>query len=102
MKKINKPQGEIFIEGNLINANKEYKNNLKHKDKFAGYAPRSWKLVRIDRNGNKTVLATSVIDYTISCDGSIVYTNGKHVLIIKDGKTEKIADTSMCTQVAVL
>ena len=102
MKKINKPQGEIFIEGNLINANKEYKNNLKHKDKFAGYAPRSWKLVRIDRNGNKTVLATSVIDYAISCDGSIVYTNGKHVLIIKDGKTEKIADTSMCTQVAVL
>ena len=101
LKKANKTKGEIFIEGNLINVDKEYKNNLKHKDKFAGYAPRSWKLIKVDSEGNKTVLATSVIDYVLLDDGSIVYTNGKHVLLLKDGKTEKLADTSMCTQVAV-
>ncbi|MBQ7373857.1 MAG: hypothetical protein IJW64_04775 [Clostridia bacterium] len=101
VKKKNKTKGEIFIEGNLINVDKEYKNNLKHKDKFAGYVPRAWKLVKVDADGNKIVLATSVIDYVLLDDGSIVYTNGKHVLLVKDGKTEKLADTSMCTQVAV-
>ena len=98
----NKTKGEIFIEGNLINAEKEYKNNQKHKDNYAGYAPYSWQLVKRDQNGNQTVLAHSVIDYALLKDGSVVYTNGKHVLLIKDGKTEKLATANMCTQVAVV
>lgn len=102
VKQQDKTKGEIFIEGNLINAEKEYENNLKHKDNFAGYAPHSWQLVKRDKNGTQTVLAHSVIDYAVLKDGSIVYTNGKHVLLLKDGKTEKLATANMCTQVAVI
>lgn len=102
VKKQDKTKGEIFIEGNLINAEKEYQNNLKHKDNYAGYAPYSWQLIKRDKDGNQTVLAHSVIDYALLKDGSVVYTNGKHVLLLKDGKTEKLATATMCTQVAVV
>ena len=97
----NKRPDEIFIEGNLINVEKEYKNNIRHKDNYAGYAPRTWQLIKQDINGNQTVLINGVIDYDLLPDGSILYTNGKHVLIKNlDGKVQKIADTTMCTQVS--
>lgn len=93
---------EIFIEDNLINANEEYKNNLRHKDKFAGIAPWSWQLVKRDKSGNVTHVKNGVIDYCVSDNGDIVYTNGKHVVLIgKDGKTQKIADANLCTKVSV-
>ena len=93
---------EIFIEDNLINANEEYKNNLRHKDKFAGIAPWSWQLVKRDQSGNVTHIKNGVIDYCVSYNGDIVYTNGKHVVLIgKDGKTQKIADANLCTKVSV-
>ena len=83
------------------NDTKEYKNNIRHKDNYAGYAPRTWQLIKQDINGNQTVLINGVIDYDLLPDGSILYTNGKHVLIKNlDGKVQKIADTTMCTQVS--
>lgn len=92
---------EIFIEDNLINANEEYKNNLRHKDKFAGIAPWSWQLVKRDPSGNVTPIKNGVIDYCVSDSGDIVFTNGKHVILIdKDGNTRKIADANLCTKVS--
>lgn len=101
-KTANKRPDELFIEGNLINVDKEYKNNLKHKDAYAGYAPRSWQLIKRSDN-NQTVIANGVIDYDLASDGNIVYTNGKHVILVTaDGKTEKLADATTCTHVTCL
>ena len=92
--------GKILIEGNLINAEKEYKRNLRHKDAFAGYAPHSWELIKKAKDGTETVMAKGVINYCISPAGEIYFTNGKHVVkITADGKREKIADTSLCTEI---
>ena len=99
----NKNPRELMIEGNLINAQNEYKNNLRHKDNYAGIAPWSWQLIKQDKNGNKTVIKNGVIDYSLSSDGEIVYTNGKHVVKIDlNGKQEKIADTVLCTKVSII
>ena len=95
-----KPQ-EILIEGNLVNADREYKNNLRHKDAFAGYAPRSWVLKKKAPDGTVTDLCRGVIDYTVLSDGSVVCTNGKHVIRIDEkGRCEKIASATLCTFVA--
>ena len=90
-----------MIEGNLINAENEYKNNLRHKDANAGYAPRSWELIKRSPDGSEKVVRRGVIDYCLARDEEIVLTNGKYVLCIdKDGKEHKITETSRCTNVA--
>ena len=92
---------QTMIEGNLINAENEYKNNLRHKDANAGYAPRSWELIRRSPDGSEKVVRRGVIDYCLARDEEIVLTNGKYVLCIdKDGKEHKITETSLCTKVA--
>ena len=97
-----KSDRDIFIEGNLVNAEKEYKNNLKRKEEFAGYAPASWKLIRLSEDGTRSVIANGVIDYALSSDGSVAVTNGKTVyLVLPDGKKTKIADASLCSRVAI-
>lgn len=96
-----KSQKELFIEDNFINAEEEYKKNLRHKDNFAGIAPWDWKLVKRSPSGEETVIKNGVIDYCLLRDGGVIYTNGKHVIKLADGKTEKIADAALCTKVAV-
>lgn len=96
-----KSKRQTLIEGNLINAENEYKNNLRHKDANAGYAPRSWELIRRSPDGSEKIIRRGVIDYCITCDEEIILTNGKYVLCIdKNGKESKIAETSLCTKVA--
>ena len=100
---MDKSPREIVIEDNLINANEEYKKNLRHKDNFAGIAPWSWQLVKRDRNGNVTPVKNGVIDYQILSGGRIIYTNGKHIVLINaDGKCEKLADATLCTKLSVI
>lgn len=102
VKTSNKHPGEIFIEGNLINVENEYKNNLKHKDGYVGYAPWSWQLIKLSADGTETVIKNGVIDYDIAKNGDIILTNGKHILkITESGKTEKLAEATMCTKVSV-
>ena len=91
----------IMIDGNLIEADKEFKRNQRNKDKLAGFIPLSWQLVRLD-GGSAEVIKKGVSDFDVLPDGTIVCANGKHVLKIKDGKTEKIADGSAILKVAAL
>lgn len=100
-KTMKKSQGMILIDDNLINAEEEYKKNLRHKDNFAGVAPWSWQLVKRSKNGETTNIASGVIDYSLLSDGSVAYTNGKHIIVIDaDGKKTKIADTDLCTRIS--
>lgn len=92
---------QIYVEGNLVNADREYKNNLRHKDAFAGIAPHAWVLKKKDAEGKETELCHGVIDYSVLSDGSVVYTNGKNVIVTDGkGKHEKIASATLCTCVA--
>ena len=96
-----KSNRDIFIDGNVIHADKEYQNNLKHKDDFAGIIPRSYELIKISKDGKVDVIKKGIIAYDVDSDGTIYASNGKHVLKIKDGKTEKLCDVNLATAISI-
>ncbi len=92
---------KIFIDGNVIYADKEYKNNLKHKDDFAGIIPRNYELVKITENGDE-VIKKGVIAYEVLSDGAIVVSNGKYLLKLNDGKCEKLCTANLATSITAI
>ena len=84
-----KTDEEIFIEGNLINAAKTLKENTNSGDKFPGFAPKAWELVRLAENSKWDTIKKGVLDYTFSATGDIIYSNGKYIIHIQDDKDEK-------------
>lgn len=91
---------KLFINQNLINVEKELKKNKKTED--YGFIPHSWKLVKLGENGETQELASGVADFCIvQEDGKdvFIYTNGKHVFALKDGKKQKLLDTDFCLKV---
>ncbi len=86
---------KLYVDGNLIQVEKELRRNRRFKDQEYGFIPRSWELVR--RDGEKwTVIARGVCDYSFGEDGTLYYTDGKHVFSLKDGKKRKAADADLC------
>ena len=90
---------KLFVDGNLIEAEKELKRNKRFKDKEYGFIPMSWKLVKIE-NGKAVPIKSGICDFDLCEDGGIYCTNGKHVFYIKDGKTVKVADADLCLSVS--
>lgn len=90
---------QLYVDGKLIEADKEQKRNRKFKDREYGFIPASWKLVR--RGEKEEVLASGVCDYALSDDGTLYYTDGRHIFRRKDGKETKLADTACCLSIAV-
>ena len=84
-KTLPKSEEEIFIEGNLIKAEKNLLKNQADGDKYAGFIPKSWELVKITPAGETTTLKKGVMSYCLSDDGVII-SNGKALIHIKDGQ----------------
>lgn len=91
---------KLFVDGNLIEAEKEYKRNRKYKDREYGFIPMSWELVRFTGEGKEEVLKKGICDYALCADGGLYCTNGKHVFYLKDGEQKKIADCDLCLSVS--
>ena len=87
---------ELYVDGKLIEAEKEQKRNRKFKDREYGFIPASWKLMR-----EGETLASGVCDYSVGDDGAVYYTDGRHIFRLKDGKSVKLADTERCLALAV-
>lgn len=87
----NRDEKQMIIDGNLINAERELKENQRRGDKNPGIIPRSWELRCLDRDGNDTLVRAGVAAYRVDSDGDMLISNGSHILrISKDGKEEKI------------
>ena len=93
--------GKVFIDGNLVDADKTYKENERKKSDYAGIVPDSWQFIKREKDGTETVLAKSVISFDLLPSGGVLYTNGRHIVKIEDGKKEKLCSTKLCTKVAV-
>ena len=52
-------------------------------------------------NGNAEVLASGVLDYAVLEDGEIIFTNGKKIFCLKEGKKTKLLNVSFCLNVGV-
>lgn len=85
-----KTEEQIFIEGNLINAEKALKENQTAGEKFPGVAPRSWELVKRSPNGELKTVKKGVIDFDINSKGEIVYSNGKYLVKIMNNQAEEV------------
>lgn len=97
----NRDEETIFIDGNLINAEKELKANKKRGEKTPGIIPHSWELRRLDQNGKDTLVRSGVAAFFVNeTDGIILVSNGSGVLCIHpDGKEEKICSVSKITKI---
>jgi len=77
-----KSQQQLFIDGNLLQADKALKQNAQAGDKNPGFVPRDWQLIKRDFDGNEEVLHNSVMSYGFT-DSGIIFSNGKFIV---DGK----------------
>ena len=89
-----KSERELFIDGNLINAERELKANS--KDKNPGIIPRTYELHRIDKKGNDTLIKRGVLCYTIDRTGNVICSNGRHILCIDSQGNETVLAKEDC------
>ncbi|MFP4697932.1 MAG: hypothetical protein ACLFMO_04405 [Eubacteriales bacterium] len=91
---------EIIINGNLINAQKVFKENQSKGEKYPGIAPRSWQLVKMNKEGEFTIIKKGVLDFDVDKDGNIIYSNGKYIIKIdKSGQEEIIHKEELVTKI---
>ena len=85
-------ESDLFIEGNVINAEEVLKENQRTNEKYPGIIPRSWELTRADRNGRQTCIKKGVMDYMVCDNGDIVYSNGNAVIRLFKGGGEQLIE----------
>ena len=98
----NVPQKEMDIKqmmiwGKLV----QMKKNQNREEEAPDLVPKSWELVRRSESGTEEVLARGVLDFDITAQGEIIYTNGSAVFLLRKGaQSEKIHSDKMVSQVA--
>ena len=91
-------EAKLIIDGNLINAEKELRENTAKGDKNPGIIPRSWELHRKTPDGRDTLIRRGVSAFHVTENGDILCSNGSAVLCIHpDGTEEKAADIANVT-----
>ena len=84
---------QIMINGNIVNAEQALRENRSKGEKFPGIAPRSWELMRREKDGSLVCLKKGVIDFDVTRNNEIVYSNGKYLILIDKAGTERVIDT---------
>ncbi len=82
---------DIIIDGNVINARELAKAAELKDDDLSGIMPHSRVLVKREADGVETVLYKGVLDYSVCSGGSILVSNGRHIIRLADGKETHIA-----------
>ncbi|WP_043969997.1 MULTISPECIES: hypothetical protein [unclassified Acinetobacter] len=86
-----KSEEELFVEGNLIKLQKTLQQNQSAGEKFAGVIPRSWELIQCSKTGEQKVLKRGVLGYALlGIEGSVLYSNGKHLVLMTADQTEQM------------
>ncbi len=97
-----KPERDLIIEGNLINAQRALEENQSQGEAYPGIIPRSWELVRLAPGGeNPEVVQKGVLAYALA-PGGYVFSNGRHILrATGTGKPELLAEEGVVTMLTV-
>ena len=90
-----KTEGELFIEGNLINVEKSLQENALQDADTPGIIPKSWELVTIEGNVPPKVIASGVLSYYVSKNGEVVFSNGKYIKQMVNGQAIALQDASL-------
>ena len=84
-----KSERELYIQNEKLDIEKEEQRNKRSGDKNPGFAPQKFELWRTSLSGEKTRLAKGVLDYDLTADQKIVFTNGRYVFLL-DGEERKL------------
>ena len=97
-----KPERDLIIEGNLINAQRALEENQSQGEAYPGIIPPSWELVRLAPGGeNPEVVQKGVLAYALA-PGGYVFSNGRHILrATGTGKPELLAEEGVVTMLTV-
>lgn len=92
---------QMFIDGNLINAAQELKENQRRGDKNPGIIPANWELRCLDINGQDTLVRRGVVAYRVDEEtGDILISNGSAILRMdKNGNEEKLLAADSVTYI---
>lgn len=66
----------------------------KDASKDGAIVPNTWKLVMLDSSGVEHVIASSVIEFDVSPEGSLLFSNGYKIFEITNGKKKQIFKSS--------
>ena len=98
-----KSEEELFIEGNLIKADQNQKANERKGEKYAGILPRDWELMKYTLGGELTSIKKGVLAFDLHSDGSITYSNGKHLIrLLESGEEEKLVDLPLVNYIKII
>jgi len=96
-------QKDMIIEGNVINAEKLDKINEANGDKTAGIMPASRVLIRRTADGSEDIIKKGVLDYALEGSGSVIVSNGRHLLRIdRDGNESHIAKAKIAVNLNIV
>jgi hypothetical protein len=87
---------QMMIWGNLVRG----QQRPKPQEEGVDLVPKSWQLRRRNPKGESKLLATGVLAYDIGADGTIVYTNGNALFLLRpDGRKEHVLNEALIEQV---
>src|SRR5690606_40007369 len=69
---------QMMIWGRLVQS----QQNRPQEDEPPDLVPKSWELIRRDSSGAEQVIARGVLDFDVSPEGRVVYTNGNSLFLI--------------------
>lgn len=72
---------QLFIDGNIVNAEKNMQEAQRRGEKYPGIMPQSSVLVHIGPDGKEDIILRGVLDYTLLADGNLAVSNGSHIMI---------------------
>jgi len=82
-----KTEGELFIEGNLINVEKTLQENSLQDSDNPGVIPKNWELIAMEGNEPIKVIAKGVMSYCVNADGTVIYSDGRYIKYITNSKS---------------
>jgi hypothetical protein len=94
---------QMFIYDNLVNVEKTLKENQSSGEKYPGIAPRNWELMKLKRDGEIETVKKGVLDFDLTEEGDIVYSNGKHLIKrSSDGNEMMLKEIELATKIRSL
>lgn len=97
-----KSDRELYFEGRILEAEKNERENAAKGEKNAGILPVSRVLVKTDSDGSETTIKRGILDYIVLDDGSIICSNGKSILHIKDGEETVLTKAKLAHGLCIL
>ncbi|MES2046805.1 MAG: hypothetical protein V4447_00275 [Pseudomonadota bacterium] len=80
---------EIILKGKRIDAEKALRTENKVNG-IPSLVPKSWQLIRRNKQGTEMVLASNVVSYDITHEGHIIYSNGRAVFLLGVGEASTL------------